>query len=277
MRIYLDNKSVYLKNAASLNTSISMGTGTHNVTVQAWDSNGKVYITSVHVTVGSSSGGGGGTTTSGGTSISNIDQMTGWSNCGGCAGPGGKGPNTPRSLTQFRSSPSMDGKSSEFWIGGSNPYSAALWWKQLGAKPSATHFVYDLYFYMNNPGVSQALEFDVNQSVNGKKYIMGTECNFKGTHQWDIWSHTKHWVGSGVACNAFSAYKWHHLTWEFARSGSNVQFVSVSIDGVKHYINRSYPAQAASAKELNVAFQMDGNSSQTDYSTWVDKISLRYW
>jgi hypothetical protein len=29
--------------------------------------------------------------------------------------------------------------------------------------------------------------------------------------------------------------------------------------------------------ELNVAFQMDGDSSMHAYSTWLDKVSLTYW
>jgi hypothetical protein len=30
-------------------------------------------------------------------------------------------------------------------------------------------------------------------------------------------------------------------------------------------------------KELNVAFQMDGNKYMTDYSVWLDKVSLTAW
>jgi hypothetical protein len=29
--------------------------------------------------------------------------------------------------------------------------------------------------------------------------------------------------------------------------------------------------------ELNVAFQMDGNGSMTDYDVWLDKVSLTAW
>ncbi|MBV8208376.1 MAG: hypothetical protein JO041_16445 [Acidobacteria bacterium] len=67
MRIYVDSASVYLTSNASLNTNISMGSGTHNVTVQAWDNAGAVYKTPMSVTVsgtgsgGSSGGAGNGT------------------------------------------------------------------------------------------------------------------------------------------------------------------------------------------------------------------------
>jgi hypothetical protein len=46
---------------------------------------------------------------------------------------------------------------------------------------------------------------------------------------------------------------------------------------VKHYINRSYPARTSGTNELNVAFQEDMRSSHVTYSTWLDKVSLKYW
>jgi Carboxypeptidase regulatory-like domain/Calcineurin-like phosphoesterase len=43
MRIYIDNVSVYLTSAASLDVSIAVSSGIHNVVVQAWDSSGAVF------------------------------------------------------------------------------------------------------------------------------------------------------------------------------------------------------------------------------------------
>lgn len=43
MRIYIDNISVYLTSAASLDVSLAVASGTHNVVVQAWDSSGAVF------------------------------------------------------------------------------------------------------------------------------------------------------------------------------------------------------------------------------------------
>src|SRR5689334_5368621 len=51
MRIYVDNLSVYLVSASSLNTSVTMSTGTHSVVVQAWDSTGAVFKTPLSLTV----------------------------------------------------------------------------------------------------------------------------------------------------------------------------------------------------------------------------------
>src|SRR5688500_786395 len=90
---------------------------------------------------------------------SNIDQMSGWDHCTVCAGAGGQGSVAVFSMKQNVSSPSMDGRSAKFFLGGTNNYSNALWWKQLGSNPGVRNFKYDLYFYIKNPGAAQALEF----------------------------------------------------------------------------------------------------------------------
>ena len=51
MRIYVDNTSQYLVNASSIDTSLAMAAGSHNVVVQAWDSSGAVYKNSRTITV----------------------------------------------------------------------------------------------------------------------------------------------------------------------------------------------------------------------------------
>ncbi|HEY6249458.1 MAG TPA: Ig-like domain-containing protein [Candidatus Angelobacter sp.] len=51
MRIYVDSNSVYLGNGPSLNTSVNMSPGGHNVTMQAWDNAGAVYKTALSVSV----------------------------------------------------------------------------------------------------------------------------------------------------------------------------------------------------------------------------------
>ena len=51
MRIYVDNVSVYLVYASQLNTYVSLASGGHNVTVQAWDATGAVFKNSFAITV----------------------------------------------------------------------------------------------------------------------------------------------------------------------------------------------------------------------------------
>jgi hypothetical protein len=282
MRIYVDSVSVFLVSASSLNTSLAVAAGKHNVVIQAWDSTGAVFLaTPIALTVT-------GTTAppppsglpappSTAVTKSNIEQIAGWESCTVCAGANAAGPVATFSMVENQASPSLDGKSAIFNISGKTPYSDALWWKQLGAVDTATHLKYDVDFYITNPGVAQALEFDNNQSNGAHKFIFGTQCNIKAGH-WDVWGNASgNWISTGVACSAPTAFTWHHLTWEFQRTSTNVVFIGFTYDGVTHYVNRSYPARGSSVHELNVAFQMDGDSAMHAYSTWLDKVTLVYW
>ena len=206
-----------------------------------------------------------------------IEKMTGWQSCSTCAGAGGNGPTVSHSMTQGISSPTMGAKSAQYSISGSASYGNALWWKQLGPHPSAHNFVYSTYFYLKTPSAVQSLEFDVNQSLDGHKFIFGTQCSM-ASGAYEVWSASTHWLKTGIACSRPSAYKWHHITLELQRtSGGNVNFISVTIDGTKHYINRKYAPEKSSANELNVAFQMDMNKYATDYKTWLENVTLKYW
>ena len=287
MRIYVDNISVYLISASKLDTYVTIAAGGHSVVVQAWDSTGAVFKTPLSLTVSGTAPSP--TPTPSPTPVafpappstavvkSNIDQMTGWASCTVCAGANANGPVATYSMVENQASPSLDGASAKFSISGTTPYSDALWWKQLGAADTATHLKYDVDFYITNPGVSQALEFDNNQSNGVHKFIYGTQCNIKGGH-WDVWGNASgNWLSTGIACSVPTAFVWHHLTWEFQRTSTNVIFVGFTYDGVTHYVNRSYPARSSTVHEMNVAFQMDGDSAMHAYSTWLDRVTLTYW
>jgi hypothetical protein len=282
MQIYDNGALKYQVKSTKIDTYVAMGAGTHYVSVKIWNSAGQSAVQSNTIKVGTSSASTGSTSSTAVPSTAkvygNIDQMTGWQHCTTCAGAGGSGPTAPYSFTQFRTSPAMDGKAMQFWLGGTTPYANALWWKQLGANSGVSHFVYDLYFYYTDAAAPQALEFDLNQSVGGKKYIMGTQCSPRGSHTWDVWDNINaKWVSTGVGCSAPPTYKWNHLIWEIERVNGQVHYIAVTLNGAKHYINRYYAARSSGASELNVAFQMDGNYQQKDFSVWLDKVTLKAW
>jgi hypothetical protein len=275
--IYVDNKALYTVFANHLDTSLSLSSGGHTAVIKSWNSSGTLYTKSVSFNVGAAPSP---TPTPTGTAFSNIDQMTGWAWCSACAGKGGNGPTATLSLAQNQSSPSMDGRSAKFSISGTTPYSDGLWYKHLGSVGTARHFVFDLYFYITNPAVSEALEFDVNVAYNGRYYVFGNQCNPLSTHTWDVYDKNgDHWVSTGVACPVFTANKWNHVTIELERTTSNqLHFVSFTYNGVKHYTNKYFNSVATSyGNGVSIDYQMDGNSHMTAYSTWVDKMSLTYY
>ena len=267
--VYSDNNTAYSANNANIDAYVNLANGQHWIVVQAWDSTGYVYkAQGFNITV------------SGGNDpqYQMIQAMPGWESCDTCAGEGGHGPKTPHSMTQYEATPSLSGQATEYWIGPQVPYSSSLFWKQLGANANASHFIYDLYFYMKNATAPQALEFDMNQSVGGRKFIFGTQCDINDHHDWDVWDTANgRWIQTGIACSALPAYTWNHLVLELARNDSQTTFVSVTLNGNKSYINQTFNTFGVNASELNAAVQLDGNSTNTAYSIWVDKMQVTAW
>jgi hypothetical protein len=218
----------------------------------------------------------------GAQTTSAIQTLSGWDWCtaklNGKPCASGLG-NATSSMTPQQSTPSLSGKSSLFTLGGPTQYSNALWWKSLGKNDDPTHFAYDVYFYLTDPGAPEALEFDVNQSMGGARYTWGTECSYRDTAHWDIWNpEAEHWETTSVPCPPVSAKEWHHLTWQIERVNGQVHYISVTLDGKVGTVDKYYdPQQHYAGSDLNVAFQMDGDYRQDPYSVWLDNVSLSAW
>lgn len=223
----------------------------------------------------------------------NIDEQTGWQSCSACAG--GQNSSSNYSGPVKVSSPSLDGSSAQFAIKNPWPtYANVLWWKnQLAGGAdhntiaSLHNFVYDLYFYVKQPTLSQALEFDVTQTIcdgsctsgTSKRYTYGTECNVQQTATWRIWDPARGWVSTGIRCN-IPSYRWNHLVLQFQRTSSNqIRYVSLTMNGMTHYLNQTNNSTPLSvqADDFNADFQMDGDFRGHPYVTWLDKINLTAW
>jgi hypothetical protein len=212
-----------------------------------------------------------------------IEDMDGWQACSACAGEDGDGP-VAVYWTRKDNSPSQDGSSREFFLGGGTPYSNVLFSKRLSGDASfiraKRHFIYDLYFYYKGPSSAvQALEFDINEHIDGKSYIWGTQCNVRAGHTWDIWVNIdKKWVSTGIYCGTPQTYKWNHVVLEMERTSDNrLRYISITYNGTKHYVNRYYHPRANGWTGLTLNYQMDGNARQEDYHTWVDNFKFTTW
>lgn len=207
---------------------------------------------------------------------SQIQKMAGWQSCVACAGANAAGPGASIS-TATSGSPTLSGTSRVFNISSSHPYADALWWKQVGAVNSATNLRYDLDFYVTAPQNAQALEFDTNQANGHMRFIFGSECNIASGH-WDVWGNTAgNWLSTGIPCARPAAFKWHHLTWEYKRTATTLTYIAVTLDGVKHYVNRTYTGRRSSVNELNIAIQLDMRSNHAAFGEWIDNAKLTVW
>jgi hypothetical protein len=183
-------------------------------------------------------------------------------------------------MAQGVAAPSLSGSSASFkLLPGTKPFGGALWFKALGAQNNATHFIYDLNFYVDNPSAAQALEFNVTQSANGGRYNFSTQCDLAGAHTWRVWDPVGFkWVGSAATCAEPAAKTWVHLVWEFERQpGGDVIFTAVTMNGLRQVVNLSMPHTSDKNSGVDIAYQSDANLSGAPYSVWLDKVSLTYW
>ncbi len=282
------NQLAYVVGGASLNTTLSLSSGTYNTVVQEWDNCGGSTSTPIKITVGSS-----------GNTFWNIHSSGGWNsfaqqppNYGDCSWCTPAGPQTTWAMYQGVSNPTLSGSSTQYQIGGTEAYTDVLWNNHLigdfssQGMPDSNHtlvptlssFTYDVYFYGSNLGVSQALEFDVNQFFNGMGFTWGHECRVAGGNEWDVWDAANYkWVPTGIACNP-NNNAWNHLVIQVQRTWDNkLNYQSITLNGQTHTLNWTYsPFSAPGWYGITVNYQMDGDSHQSPYTVYVDKLNFTY-
>lgn len=178
-------------------------------------------------------------------------------------------------MTEGQSTPSLSGSSAKLTMGGPTAYSNELYTKFLGGGSNVSHFTYDLNFMVDQPDLPQALEFDVNQTINNTRWVFGTECNFKGDGVWDVWDGVAGWQPTSVPCTPFPANTWVHLVWNFERVGNQVHYVSLAVNDQTYNLDIYRSNQPTwTMEDIDVAFQMDGNFAQQPYTVWLDKVNL---
>jgi hypothetical protein len=290
----------YKAKGATLNANLTFNPGSYNTAVQAWDSCGGIGSAPIQITVSTTPpGGGSGSTSPPATTFSNLQQKGGWTGyvllppsyaiCYSCSP---SGPETTLSMNQNISSPSLSGSSTEFNIGGSTQFSDALWNNHLigdnssqgqpdtsrTINPATHNFIYDVYFYGDNIAASQALEFDINQFVDGKSFIWGHECRIAGGNGWDIWDNVgQTWHPTGIPCSPTNK-AWNHLTIEVQRtSDDHLLFQAITLNGNKSTLNYLESPTSSTWYGITVNYQMDGDVSQQSYSIWLDNLNFTYW
>jgi hypothetical protein len=222
------------------------------------------------------------------TTISNIESASGITSCTTCAGAGGSGPSASYWMKQNQTSPSLDGHSTQFFLGGSTPYSDAMWTKRVSNSSSYHHFLFDTYYYVKTPSAVQGLEFNITNYSGGKGYTYGFTCSVKSGGVWKISApddstssmSEMHWESTGISCPAPKAYAWNHVSFEGQRTSDNkVKMISITINGSKHYLNKTMYARRCSSSWGGVTshIQLNGDVKQDDYSLWADKWFVKLW
>ncbi len=210
------------------------------------------------------------------TTFTNIEAMSGWHSCSACANAGGA---ATYSMIRGVTSPSLNGRSTKFSLGGTKPWSHALFYRNMSRNSTATHFTYDVHYYYKTPGASSGMEFSVSQRKGYKWYRWDTQCSYV-TGSWRLWDNKyARWVNTSVPCHRPTPYTWTHVTFENRRYNGKVVFVSITVNGHKYYLNKSYypKSMSTSNSQVIIHYQLNGNRYQTDYSAWGNQFKLTYW
>lgn len=230
-------------------------------------------------------------------SFSNLQNSAGWKSSGQLAPryddcvP--SCPGVTWSMSQGVKAPSLSGSAAQFNVGGTTPYSDALFYNQLiGAfstqglpdtdqtlVPALRTFTYDAYFYLSDSADTQAVEFDINWFMNTVAITWGTECRIRGGNEWDIWDNVgAKWVPTGFACHPI-ANGWNHVTVNAQRGPNNtVIYQSITLNGVTSNINKTYAPFSVPSDwyGITVNYQMDGDENQTAITSYLDQFSFTY-
>ncbi|MGB8912509.1 MAG: hypothetical protein WCC85_09560, partial [Candidatus Sulfotelmatobacter sp.] len=135
-----------------------------------------------------------------------------------------------------------------------------------------------VYFFGSNLGLSQALEFDMNQFFGGMGFIWGHECRIAGGHEWDVWDNqTAHWTPTGIPCYP-NNNAWNHLTIKVQRTSNNqLLYQSITLNGVTSNLNWTFGHGSAPGwYGVTVNYQMDGNDQQASYNAYLDQLTFTY-
>ena len=287
--IYSDGNPVWhtTSDVKSINATFSLSSGTHKMTIRAWDSSGATGTQYMTFNVGTGTSDTADTSgvpqaPSGAKVISNIENKTGWGHCSACAA----NPDDPTpplaswTFQQFQSSPSMDGSSVKMGIHGSTPYANTLHWVKFGNQNQYKNFIWEFYIRPDQASLNaQNIEFDLFQAVNGRKFMFGSQCNYK-KGIWQAWNHIDKWVDlPNVPCKKFQPGVWTRVVWYMKRTWDNkMYYVSLTVGNTTYKVNSYQPSYMSTwGDTFGVQYQQDMDKYATDYTMWIDKIKVSMW
>lgn len=188
--------------------------------------------------------------------------------------------------------PSKSGNATEYQVNPKMPWADVLFSAQLiGANapqqpdpdhkllPTIHNLTYDTDVYVNDPAVTQALEFDLSLWMSGVTGdTFGTQCNYLGDGQWDVWnSQTNQWKPTGKACRLVDG--WNHVTLQFQRMSNNdTLYKSITLNGTTYALNVEYPPGKAPGGwwGLTANYQMDSDKQGSQNTTYLDNMNITY-
>jgi hypothetical protein len=215
------------------------------------------------------------------TVITRIEEQTSWQTCGACGNSGGTGVVASRQLIRGITTPSLDGSSTVFSIGGKyTPYKNAYWYISHQAPSHAfksLRYEFDLMIPLVSASAPQAIEFECQQRVNGRVYNFAWQADY-ASKRWRVFNYTlRKWEATSVPFARFTPNVWHHVIAEYHAESSIVVHDALTIDGRRTILGLRHASKASNnPNEFTNAFQLDLNGSSTPYKVYVDNMTVTY-
>ena len=240
------------------------------------------------------------------TTIPGIDDLAAntWLWCNGCASDNGNTNARGGVANVTQSGYTIDGSSVRFDLikNCTSPcgYGNVFFYNVLTHNVAETSVTIDMYAMMDSAGNanSQAAEFTVEHDLckancglsneQDFRYIFSLQCDFNGGF-WRVWDGAGNapgkppgsgtWQPTQHPCVRFQANSFNHFVFHFTRGNQNITYTDMWINNVQYPINQIYGIQYDTPNyhsQFLASVQLDGNSTQGQYSMWVDKWSVTY-
>ena len=272
IKVYVDGVGFEQGNATPIDTHLTMSEGAHLLTVKAWQADGSVIASSKTVNVSAGATPPPATVPAGAIVFSKIEERSGWYTYPDQGHP------ICSTKPKLVSTPSIDGISGMFFLGPQGQFNNCLWPISLGSSTTATHLQMDAHYRLSNPAYSQGVEFSANHHIGTKWYKFSVQCSYnKGIFSvFDV--PAGHWSPTSIPCRRPAAGSWDHLTMQTAISSGKAVFQSLTLNGVKYAINKSFsPVSKSSSYSIGAHFQMNGDVSAHAYQAYVDQFTVSAW
>ena len=285
LSLYVDgqNPPAFTTQSNSLNTTVDLSSGGHNLVVNGWDNAGNVYQSSINVNgqgapASPNTGGSVPAPPANAIVLSNIQNQQGWQTCGGCGNNGGSGAGPDYGITQGLGNPSLSGSAADFYINGGPAYSGGYYFIEQPTVPNPVTYLkyeFDLYIPSQFASAPQALEWECQENANGYTYNFAWQADYaSGT--WRVFNYTtKNWEDTGIIFQKFAPDTWHHVIAMYHTSGTQIVHDSITVDGVTHGAGITHQAlYTGNGPEFTNAFQVDLDQNGTPYQVYVDNMKV---
>jgi hypothetical protein len=281
--VYVDDAVAYQTNntPGTLSKTLTLSKGSHLLFARAWTSDSVGTSATLMIQVGAPAYSSTvlPTPPSKAKVFSQMQNSTAnWTECSLCAE--GTNDTTNYWMAPFQHTPSKSGSSLELYLDGL-PWTNALFIDTMGGTSSATHFLWDFWVYQDSTTAANvwSSEFDLWQTLGGKEFMIGSQCDF-GDGYWDTWdSANNRWIENGVACPRWAANTWHHVQWYVERvSSTQYRYDTLVVDGHGYGFNQTWKVNPITWPDaVGIQYQLDQGANGDPVHEWIDNVKLTTW